>query len=530
MFRNSDDVISWLLLRDGHAVPLTSLEPDAIKHSARKTLEHPDHEIAHVQRLNAVVDSLGFRGNFSDYKARHWPTLRAQLDGRGLHHQVDLTDPGTNDLLHNVGMRRALADRLFASGRPMPTRVFTGYGHDWKAWDAMFDTVHMDFRFDRWVPKPSEAANRRWIYAHRADLTAAHNFIGDQLVDAHGSAVMTEYPEVEPQTLESVAAFRWFIGQRSDGWVDIVPTAAKNLVVLAGPEGCYDLLWRDLRTGPPPAHVHDDRIDPLHPLDRPPVLVSGLERFPTWLYYHRDVWFERDQHLAEQRHYDSGGRAGIAYPGVTTLLERHFTTLGKYVATTAGLAQPPAGFTTVAIGPKRLFVSPLVTIRELDTMMSESGYRDRRRGDVWESGNRQDLDTAPAAATWYDALAYCAWLSGRLGTSVRLPRSEEYRAWRPLGSEAERRAENIVRVVTEMEPWSGVLGQPERTRFVGPLPWFHRSGLDFVGAGDFFEWTLEPRTLNGVFDQPAFPLDSWGAYKHSKVGFRLVIDTIEGGA
>lgn len=127
------DAIGWLLLRDGHAVPLFGLKPEQLKRSCRRTLLMPDTHLGYRRRLNAIVDSLGFAGDYGDYKHRGWPRFAEFLAAHGCTDRRDLFADTARSVFFGIPRlwgpnRRQLADRIQLGAKP--SRVFLGTGID----------------------------------------------------------------------------------------------------------------------------------------------------------------------------------------------------------------------------------------------------------------------------------------------------------------------------------------------------------------------------------------------------------------
>ncbi|MGH1392325.1 MAG: hypothetical protein ACRAUZ_19560, partial [Aeromonas jandaei] len=72
--------LGYLPLRDGHAIPLRGISPADIKEGAKSRVLHPDADpLKHRQTLNAIVDRLGFAGDFGTYQNKGWPEFQAFL-------------------------------------------------------------------------------------------------------------------------------------------------------------------------------------------------------------------------------------------------------------------------------------------------------------------------------------------------------------------------------------------------------------------------------------------------------------------
>ena len=76
--------LGFLLLRDGHAVPLAGISPEEIKDGARERVPHPDAEpLKHRRTLDAIIDRLGYRGDFGDFTRTGWPDFQEYLRKNG---------------------------------------------------------------------------------------------------------------------------------------------------------------------------------------------------------------------------------------------------------------------------------------------------------------------------------------------------------------------------------------------------------------------------------------------------------------
>jgi len=577
MVQSTRSPISWLLLRDGHAVPIFGLSPEELKESCRATIKHAGCELKHTSGLNAIVHCLGFDGDFGDYKTRHWKRVRHTLAEHGLREYGNLFKVPTNDLTFQ-GMerqRRSLADRLFLGPKPMPRRVFTGYGHDWEAWDKLFSEVGPGGDAANSGPVPTEPeAARKWIYRHRTDLYGNLNFFSDHLLDLGepgkfeaATYFLKDVSEAERRRVLAnkrivVEAFRQFIDQQQDGWLEIIPLT-DNLALLKGPDGTYDLVWRNLRMSPPPSIGYSGRFM-LDPRDTPG-FVWAEQDFTTWNYFRKGGWDEKERHEAEQFHYAQGGKAGEDYPGEEVILERLLQSRGMCIskprfpkATVA-----PNGFREVNLPDNRvLFVSEMVTVGEFRRFAEATDYMERREGESWSAANDSNPDSSPVGATFSDALAYCAWKEKELGIAVRFLTIDEHRMIRPFASEHYERLaqgdfpwenwpprERLEASVIWSEPrflepgpdlpefppdtgrgtksrkrWIESENYPPSALWREPLPWIEYSGLPFIDAWDAYEWCVDGRVAGRYWQGTMGDTKSWGEYKNVKIGFRLVIE------
>lgn len=258
--------LGFLLLRDGHAVPLTGLSPDEIKAGVKHCVPRPDAEPArHRQILTAVVDRLGFAGDFGDYQHRGWPAFRAFLEAHGCTHRPRYRDgeqPGFRPTAlpegssHRAGLfpsehggcidlgftstfgptRRQLADRVFESASPGPTRVFLGHGIDWRAWDSGSGLAAPTLAIPTIGGDPETARGRaEALFSLRSLLLGHWGFLDHSLVWGPVAAVtakvygpntasgLLDRDRHSAQVLQAVRAFRAVFDASDAGWVDLLP-------------------------------------------------------------------------------------------------------------------------------------------------------------------------------------------------------------------------------------------------------------------------------------------------------------------
>lgn len=447
--------IGFLLLRDGHAVPLSGVSPDEIKAGARHRVPHPDTEpLRHRQTLNAIVDRLGFRGDFGDFKNAGWDAFNEFLRQHGCGQRERLFPAdhgGCVDLFFtNCPTRRQLADRIFEADGQLPERVFLGFGIDWaNTWDL--------YRFEgpsRAIATvggdPTTAGERaRALFERRFDLLWQWGFIDDKLVWGPLENVVdkTYWPigssERErkahhAKVFEAVRAFRDVFDTRPEGWVDVL-RYNDRLVVLRAHDGSWDVLWRAYRRFEPPKPLDISSWSKLAIEDLPASLLSESD-LRRAVHFRQEVWEEREAHEAEQAFYDRGGVAldrqltPDAEVRIAWLREQGRLPAPEQLLWSGEL---PPGFRLVVVAGRRLAVSDLVDLTTFRRMLVETGYLERRAdgNEPWERANEGDAATAPVGASWADAQAFCAWKERQLGVVLRLPTKDELRAIHPFHSE-----------------------------------------------------------------------------------------------
>lgn len=261
--------VGWLLLRDGHAVPLFGLEPDAVKRSCQHIILMPETELKHRRCLNAIVDTLGFAGDFGDYKHSGWPRFAEFLADHGCTVYRDLFADAAGSVFFGLPSlwgpnRRQLADRIQLGSKP--SRVFLGAGIDWKTWGVRADKTRKR-PFMPWIDlKPVPSGNDEAIellLQRRGEFDGEWGFLDDKLVatpmmplvaksyydDAERMAELRDQVMQRMQT--AVRVFRSVFDAQAEGWVDVLGFNDK-LTVLRAHDGAWDVLWHDLREAPPP--------------------------------------------------------------------------------------------------------------------------------------------------------------------------------------------------------------------------------------------------------------------------------------
>lgn len=552
---------AWLLLDDNHAVPITDLDPDALKHAAKDTVVAPDHEIGHQTKLNAIVGHLGFRGGFAGYKAE-WPALQAFMRQQDMRKPFSMFEHGLGRASRPAPgpcwwpTREEVAERIFHSGRPRPERLFVGHGFDWEP----FDWYGREPTFG---PAPGESerdhrARRAFQTYTEGGLHYLHDVLAQPRLDECVIICRyftNEYPREDRErdreaALAGIADFRARIDASSAGWARVVPYNDR-LVFLVLDDGRYDFVFSDLRRRPPPERPF---VGNLEMQDVPGFVLTGDAVWDHWLYFRRGRWLHRDTHESEERFYARGGTL-MTYPGSSVILQDLYRERGVFQHPTvvAPRAELPAFRRVTLPDGKGLFVSDLVTIAELRLFLAETGYENRRveQIDRIEPPNR-DAAHLPAAVNYFDALAYTAWLERKNKRVLRLLRIDEYVALHPGAAPVPSREERG----TTWPVWKfktgclefplpdgrvresfGFIDKDDTVRFKDNLPWVtSRQGLRFLVSLGFGEWLFEhweteaaaicTATLLGVHDHDTvardfFPSSSWGKYRCCKIGFRL---------
>lgn len=595
----------YLLLRDGHAIPLRGISPEAIKDGAKHRVLHPDVDsLKHRQTLNAIVDRLGFNGDFGTYLHKSWPEFQAFLKKHRCTNQVGLfpmDHGGCTDLCfskHSGPSPRELADRIFFGPKERrPGRVFLGYGVDWSVWDTGngFDVPPAATESINASPDVAAELGKE-LFARRLDLMGQWGFLDDKLVHVPLHSVIDksywelhygpeERARQHTKIFAAVRAFRAVFDAQPEGWVDVIPYNDR-LVVLRAHDGGWDLLWHTYRETEPPKPKDVADSYKLAIADLPSKLMSESDLIRA-IHFRQEVWEENEAHKAEQAFYDRGG--SVAERRLTTSAHVRRTWLTEQgiwpSSSRAKWATPlPSGFHIVEIDGRKLAVSDLIGIFAFRQMLVETGLGERQseRCEPLNRANEGNSDEAPVSASWVDAQAYCAWRERQLGVSLRLLTQRELRAIRPAYSkhyesmsfsdfpwenwpprplvEASEHTDrqDVPSAVNWSEPRflepgpdvaefsqsNGVQSRPVSSKNNGTrkiwikdfppsaawkdqIPWSEHKGIMFIDAWDAYEWCQEAGIISGRFWEGCIGSTSWGAYKNSKVSFRVVMD-IEG--
>ncbi len=572
----------YLLLRDGHTVPITGLEPSELKHSAKHLLTYGETPIRHTTRLNAIVHCLGFNGDFGTYTHEHWPQLQALLEAHGCRRQVNLFEPEIRPYLGLDTMvsvkKEAFAARLFSpllSCERQPVRVFTGYGFDWSEFDELWAQGFRRLSPEEQAQKMPEdlCEARQWLYLRTWNMMYHHSFLSDHLLEHKGKHhtlvlmydqrdIPEHYEREHGLSLRALEGLRAFLDRRDVGWVRVCPITPR-LAILLGPLGTYDLVWRDMRIEVPPALKLEHS--------------GSLKHFKKWYYYEKDRWHEHDLHQAKLTYFAQDPEARLELIDFDhQVLQAHLIEQGRYREPLCehlpeGL---PGTWHEVDLRPDHgLWVSELVTNADFEVFDKETGYFDKlehaAREDefaqdpkpFYEAANWMCAPDEPVGVTYHWASAYCRWFEECHGVPARLMLLRDHRAIRPFAKGPEN-SSHYERLKDMDFPWEhrpprfipevGVHWSTPRFSEPGEDDYVSASGIGstslkiwidqwppkarlspqlkptmyhdipYLDAWDVYEW-CEEGVVAGRYWEGPMGLKSWGEYKNSRIHFRMVI-------
>lgn len=569
---DGDDQKFWSIQLDGlHKESLTSSIKLFRDQRAQRDSEAKKAKSLKVTALlRSLSNALGAR-SYEQWLDCEQPKLLSFLESHGLRHPKNLISWANAPWGRLTAQQ--VADRLFNSGRPLPTRIFTGVGSPWlraKGYgrydlhqvsrmpfasdDALVDwceqhaneVVLRAFNAGDWedgAPEYLDLTGRELLFQAFGfeALSCAYNMLGDNLVDPFVGEPDLRLYKADAQDVSVVRRvfriFRQAISESLRGWLEVLPVPGNpNILILKGADGQFDWVIRDQRGKIP--------LPPLHPMPvkEHPSAMMWRQKVAMHLYFKRGDWAERLEHDADQRHYASGGTAAN-WAGYDKLVLRELVASRRYEVPRAPSAQAKHGFIRHRLNDRCLMISPLVTVGEFWRFYEDSTWR--RERERWIAKGNLELETdlaainlgdrsdLPASVTWFDAVAYCAHFERETSLPVRLLEVEE---WREISPQP-------VRDITK-DGWGDLsrVIDGDRHRQGGTLhfqsdpPMFtNQEGLSFLRVIDFGEWLADyanghacaanPATgralMTGPLERDRCPAHLSMRYKGLKVGFRL---------
>ena len=242
----------------------------------------------------------------------------------------------------------------------------------------------------------------------------------------------------------------------------------------------------------------------------------------------------------------------------------------KPLSETASLKK---NYVEVVIGSNRYAVSNLITIHDFKQFELNNSeyfrYRERIDVDKLQSVNSDENEDLPASVTWYDAMAYVAWISKRDKLPVRLLTYKEFISLastfitepKPNINHSSKNKPLLKEIDTEIKlkapdtiqrlcyffdsDGKNIEGHPpymKEEEFQNlifkfdenNIPWKESQGLSFINSFYFGEWLKgEGEAINSKSgmaidkalatpERYPFSPRSTGKYKSKKIGFRII--------
>ncbi len=564
----------YLVFKDYHFAKLCDLSPRAIKKSA-KEVSH--NSIGHVKKgrekvktttaQNWIVKTLGFTEGYSTYEKRYNEEIIPFFLKHGLKRRANLytfQKKGYALPLTSLTPQR-VSEKLFFGSSTLPQKIFTGY-------DFPFDKTISDGHYfvngrhadsyanlNKYGIEPSMVDSVESIskdiaiiekfgserlgkinddyYSGRSiadvvlgkyllSLNVTFNLIGGTLIDDGNHVPVVEmYSPTKDESYKLLIScyekvsgiFSKRIRQSKEGWLEVIPFN-KNLVFLKGRNGEYDFVFKNIRDKPFVYNFDNGALK----LSNLPSCINDYD-FQRWHYFSHEGYRDLEAHSAEQFHYDNAGTAKD-YPD-SRLLKVFHQHLGNYEAVKhKEVSRLPLDINFKQADGTKLMVSDLINISQFEEFIENNpDYNAYRRGLVENQLeiDNQDLDKRlPVACTWYDALAFIKWIEKETRTSMKLLSKHEFEQLRKQGV-----------LLSDTRPVLFDMDVVQNTvTFPHDLKWDNRKdGLKFILLNDFAEWVME-RTcvrsgnLTSFYGDDCFrggALDTTGAYKSTKIGFRL---------
>jgi hypothetical protein len=523
---------------DRYAVgELTGLDPLSVKLAARRLSESAQKSFPrakHMDWQHAIARALGAK-SYNDWLHTEYPRLKQFVFDAAPHGSTDLITwkqaPvwGGNRLT-----ARTIADRLFASGKQLPHKIFTGrhstvfsapgYGrHDLYAAMAK-DGIHelgecaqLEWARKHWnevvlsaeklhdwpdgspsvVPLTGRAL---YVQATWDQHATGWNLLGDSIVSpTFTDPVFTLYnasPEEMEMAQMQYLALREEMELSELGWVDVLPFNDCIALLRCSKSGQYDIVFKDQRDKP-------WTQNPFYPVflreDLPTSLCDAS--LHTALFYKKGLWEAELGHKAEAHYYATGGLPAN-WPGERKLIELYLRNNEEYrpSRSTSGISHP--SFVRHDMGARSLMVSELISINQFWNFY-ESGWADTRASKEaadskpWANlvaiNSYDEERTLPACVTWFDAIAFCKHLEGELGRPVRLLTIKEWHSIRPAQNAIEAAKDSFSEPAVEFLPDQGTdgysVGSERPCRYRRDVPWLKSSsGLSFLVSNSFGEW------------------------------------------
>lgn len=573
----------FLTFDNHHLAPVTGIDPKSLKLAAklaRTAYLEDEKKLRHNIALNHIAHRLGFKGGYGGYAAEWKTKLLPFMRDHGLAFRKDVLPRNLPDQCIRL-THRQVADRLFASGLPMPKRIFAGLDvfellraaeaderllvvggllHVMGAIKVPRDGLHVTEISESIPPANYLIWCQEGIFSPLNATFIHRNLLGDQLCDMGEDAACRVVSGLYNATAEEMEQadlagrlFRRVLDLCPQGWIEVVPYNDR-LAFLKAPDGGYDFVFEGVRDT-------EFQSNPYAPYLRNKDFSKSEEasELDVRLYFSHDGWLEADIHAAETAFYARGGTVRD-YPGQDEILKAYLTREGRHsYAPRKGTLRP--GYTLATVLKKNLCFSPLVTVERFTRFLRDNPDYAAHRAtlddlDHLELGGDPD---APAAVTWYDAKAYARWIRRMQKLPVRLATEEEWLALagrlvpekvttKELKEAFSKRLYHFV--AQDGSVYKGHPPHMDRRAFdalkLRPAPGIvterSESGMEVVRSAWFGEW-LQPKgaAINGLFgcsqyevgyvaearvsaERARFSPCSAGKYKSMMIGFRLVYE------
>lgn len=386
------------------------------------------------------------------------------------------------------------------------------------------------------------------IISNRSEIISCYNLLGNNLTELYdpilGSEVEVYYEKSTsqgecPVYMKPTKFIQKVLNQRFQqsvkGWVQVIPYN-DNLIFLSDENGNYDFVIKNQRNK---VFTHQIYGDYLKRADIPSFIEDY--RFKRWEYFNYKGNREFDSHLAEQHYYANGGLTKN-YPGQHLILQNYYEASGDYIIESRSSNKHLYGFKKVKLANKKLMVSELITIDELNDFLHKNHeYFATRKGDALPPLNTEADKNLAATCTFYDVLAYVSWAEKETNVPLRLLAYDEYLAVRDndLGTNASFKGGGYMTFYTpngkQYPNHPPHMSQSDfdalTLRFPENLTNFEKNGLEFIDSNFFAEWLLEGVNIRSAsltsFYGDAYVLrasgqrNCTGKYKGVKTGFRL---------
>ncbi|MBW3532988.1 hypothetical protein [Shewanella sp. NKUCC06_TVS] len=540
---------TYLALQKFHIVPLNNLDPTSIKIAAKNTICDRE-DIKHNSKLNAIASRLGVSGGFANYEDFFNNKFVNFLNINGLKKRKNLLKhqfQGEYRLFQEL-THQQVSERLFYSGRKIPTKIFTGHNFDFSSvfglhamdigvilnqltefefvknsinlyspYDLLDSIEHIEINafkeitFEIYKQKITCLfIDIVILFFYRASFSSSFfHLISDVITDDENTDVvlLTYTPgnlsEEEKSKISNnmknevrlVQLFKKRLAISDTGWVN-VKKLNDNLTIIYDCYGNYDYLIKNQRDKLFDHQVFGENL-------KRSQIPSFIEeyRFQRWHYFEYQGWRDLDNHLAEEFFYNKGKSIGD-YPGQDVILQQLLISKGIYRPLKRAYSNELNGFHKVKIDGKKLMVSDLITIEDFMYFAAENGdYMSYRNGDNLLSVNSDDNRNLPSSVNFYDALSYINWKERLEKIPFRLLTLSEYKQLAGPKSNSYRNSVFESDLIfykldgTQYDTHPPYMSENDfqglRLKFGYEPNIYTNNNLSFIDSDSFCEWLLE---------------------------------------